>query len=534
MEKETQGDRGRGCAVAMVLLIFVLVVHGYHPYVEDGGLYIAGIKRLLAPNLYPAWSQFVTQHLRLSLFAPLVAAGVRGTGLPLPWVLLALYCGSVWITLYAAWMLAARCTPSTTGRYGAVALFACWFTLPIAGTSLLLMDPYVTARSVSTPLVLLALAWGLDASDAIQVTQRRRAQVLCFFALTFAAAVHPLMAGYGLAALLVLFCVGSKRPALRRWGPIVLCGCGLALAAILQTLAPRESADYFAISMTRYYWFPFRWKWYEQVGLIAPLLLIFAIGRTETGKRWRVLAKTALTLGGIALLIAAIFSRVGLATHLPARMQPLRSFQMVYEVMMLMLGAYVGEHWASRRTWRWITLLVVLGGIMFAVQRITFPASACLEMPWRAPTNPWAQAFLWSREHTPESALFALDSQYITHDGEDAQSFRALAERSALPDYSKDGGEAADTPELTDAWVRGESAQAGLETIGDKARIAALENLGTTWAIFERTTETSWHCPYINDAVKVCQLPHLLQDRADDSQLHGSVATPPVRMKSSP
>ena len=35
-------------------------------------------------------------------------------------------------------------------------------TLPAAGTSLLLVDPYVTARSISTPLGLLAIAGVLD------------------------------------------------------------------------------------------------------------------------------------------------------------------------------------------------------------------------------------------------------------------------------------------------------------------------------------------------------------------------------------
>ena len=42
----------------------------------------------------------------------------------------------------------------------------------------------------------------------------------------------------------------------------------------------------------------------------------------------------------------------------------------------------------------------------------------------------------------------ALDAQYITKPGEDAQGFRAIAERSALPDYSKDGGVVTNKPEL--------------------------------------------------------------------------------------
>ena len=52
-----------------------------------------------------------------------------------------------------------------------------------------------------------------------------------------------------------------------------------------------------------------------------------------------------------------------------------------------------------------------------------------------------------------------LDSHYITSPGEDAQSFRAIAERSAMPDYSKDGGEASIMPGLTSAWMSGVVAQ---------------------------------------------------------------------------
>ena len=76
-----------------------------------------------------------------------------------------------------------------------------------------------------------------------------------------------------------------------------------------------------------------------------------------------------------------------------------------------------------------------------------------------AARNLWVQAFVWIRGNTPKDALFALDADYINAAGEDAQCFRAIAERSALPDYSKDGGEASIAPELADAWAIGQAAQ---------------------------------------------------------------------------
>ena len=101
----------------------------------------------------------------------------------------------------------------------------------------------------------------------------------------------------------------------------------------------------------------------------------------------------------------------------------------------------------------------------------------------------------------------ALDSDYITKSGEDAQSFRAIAERSALPDYSKDGGEASITPELTSAWVEGQVAQSGLSNSTDARRIAALKPLGVGWVVLERSAATAFVCDYANEAVKVCRLP---------------------------
>ena len=141
-------SRWRGFFLISLLTFFALAVHGYHPFAEDGGLYAAEIKHALNPALY-GQSAFVTQHLP-SVFALLVAGITRLTRLNLEWVLFLLYILTLWITLYAASTLVSRTTISFAGRYAAMALLACWLTLPIAGTSLMLFDPYLTARSLTT------------------------------------------------------------------------------------------------------------------------------------------------------------------------------------------------------------------------------------------------------------------------------------------------------------------------------------------------------------------------------------------------
>ncbi|MBS1798913.1 MAG: hypothetical protein JSS95_03720 [Acidobacteria bacterium] len=494
------------------LTALALVVHGFHPYAEDGGLYLAGVKRVLDPTLYASGPEFVLGHLRFSLFAPTVAWLVRTSGLQLETVLLALHLISIWATLWAAWLLAGRCFRSLRERTGAVALLAVWLTLPVAGTSLMLMDPYVTARSFSTPLTLFALAGALDFLGSTRDTGRWKwdSLALAGVALTAAALAHPLMAAYGFACVLAL-AVSIPERLKTRLG--VAAGLGIAAlvtAAVLQTVAPPEQTAYRAVAMSRYYWFLSEWHWYELAGAIAPLAILGAVAwraRNETARRE--LARMGLTVGSAALIVAAVFARERLATHLVARLQPMRVFQLIYVVMILFVGAALARRLGMRKL-RWAAAFGSLCALMFLAERETFPASAHIELTQTAgtTTNGWVQAFEWIRENTPKDAKFALDADYITRPGEDAQCFRAIAERSALPDYSKDGGEAAITPALTEKWKEGQEAQTGLSRQSDADRFAALAPKGVDWMVLEKSAVTSFACDYSNASVKVCRLPN--------------------------
>jgi hypothetical protein len=503
-------------ALVTVLTLFAFAVHGYHPYAEDGGLYIAGIKRILDPGMYPHRSEFVLEHLRFSLFAPIVAVLVRGSRLSLETVLMFLQFACFWVTLFAGWMLAARCYSRREMRVGAVALLAVWMTLPVAGTSLMLMDPYVTARSISTPCALLALTGVLSFLLPKDSTPgaRRRGLALCGVSLMLAALVHPLMASYALAGVLAIGAALPSRRKTRALAFIGLCLTGLGTAMAVQSLALPENLAYLNVAMTRRYWFLSEWHWYEWIGIAAPLMILGWIATTrrdENNEARLVLARMAVVTGVIATIVAVLFARVQMATHLVARLQPLRVFQLVYVVMILAVGAELANRVLQRRAVRWVVVFGMLATVMVLVERQTFPASAHIELPselqWSAPNNAWVQAFLWIRQNTPKDALMALDADYITKPGEDAQSFRAIAERSALPDYSKDGGEASITPELTSAWVEGQVAQSGLSDATDARRIAALKPLGVGWVVLERNAATAFVCDYANEAVKVCRLP---------------------------
>jgi hypothetical protein len=503
-------DDGFGAALTSLLTVLAFVTQGYHPYAEDGGVYVQGIKRMLDPSIYPHDSAFVMEHLHFSLFARMMATLVQSTHLSVAGVVLMVHVASIWLTLFAAWQLAVRCYASRESRCGAVALLAVWLMLPVAGTALVVMDPYLTARSLTMPCTLFALVGVMDAVMSRETGERLRGLLLCCGALLLAGLLHPLMAGYALGSVVLLVCLLAPNRDLRLWGTAALCIGAIAMAAGVQLAAPVETPEYVRVVMTRPYWFLFDWHWYEQFGLIAPLIILQMVAvkrRNEPEVAKIALARMAVTAGVMASIVAMVFARPGLSSHALARLQPLRLFQLVYVLMILIIGATVGHRFLQRHMWRWIAVFALLSMVMAYMERLTFPNSSHIELPWKGPANPWEQAFFWVSRNTPKDALFALDANYISQAGEDAQGFRAIAERSMLPDYSKDGGIASITPELSAAWTQGQTAQTGLDTETDVERISTLKPLGVTWMLLRAADRTQLPCEYRNTAVKVCRLP---------------------------
>ena len=174
--------------------------------------------------------------------------------------------------------------------------------------------------------------------------------------------------------------------------------------------------------------------------------------------------------------------------------------------MFLCIGGFLGEYVLKDRALRWLALFVPLCCGMFAAQRSLFPASAHVEWPGRAPKNPWAQAFVWARQNTPEDAVFALDPWYLHIAGEDEIGFRCLAERSRLADAVKDNGVVSMFPPLADEWWSQVQAQTPWSNL-QAADFARLKNqYGITWIVLEKPV-SGIECAYQNAAVRVCRLP---------------------------
>ena len=490
----------------------VLFIHGFHPFADDAGIYVAGIRKLLDPALYQPDAPFVLSNTHLSVFAHLLAGIIRVTHLPLTMALLITHLVSIYAFLLGGWSVVSRLFTTTTERWFSVGLAAACFTLPAAGTALVLMDPYVTSRSISTPLGLFAVAAVLD---------RRWALAALFVVLV--GIMHPLMVLYTAVLVVLYVLVDTGHPRIA-----VLMGvAGVAATGVVAFAARHHpvSAAYFTAmqSPRRAYLIPATWRWYEDFGLAAPLVL-FALGayRARAGSRIRHLCLACVLLGAAATLAAFLFVHP-FGPYLLVRLQILRSFHILYLLGVLLLGGWLGNTLAQRQSTRWVAgaLLASAAAGLFAAQRAAYPLSAHIEWPGIPPRNPWAQAYRWIRKNTPANAVFAADPALVFHDGVDSQGFRATSERSLLGDNKDQGVAAVVNPSIAGVWAPQRNAQLGINQMTDAQRIARLQPFGVTWLLLDSSASTSFPCPYRNVAAKVCRI----EDRPS-GQLLG--ATTPV------
>ena len=477
----------------LVLTAAVFWGDGFHPFAGDAGIYVAGVRHALDPSLYAVNAAFVTAFSGFSIFAWAMAEVVRVTHLPLAWALLTAHVLSIFLFLAASRAVATRLFDEDLARWCAVALAAACFTLPVAGTALPLMDPYVTARSFSTPLCLLAVAACLDG-----------AWVRTAVWLALAAVVHPLMAGYAIAFVALCAAVRARQ----LWLALGVCATGIGAcgAAFVWAHGMPVSPGYReAVDLApRSFLFLSRWRWYEDLGLAMPLLL-FGIAAWKLGiaSRRGAVCLTGVLLGGSSVVVAACFMPAT-GPYLLAPLQVLRSFHLIYALGVILCG---GVPAALMQRSRWAGIAVV--GLVFAgvsaEQMAAWPGCRHVEWPGAMPANEYKQAFLWIRENTPRDAVFAFDPRLDYRPDEDEQGFRAIAERDQLAD-DKDAGVVAEVPGLAERWAEQRNTELRVDEMTDAERITTLAPLGASWVLLPPDAATSFPCPYRNGVVMVCRM----------------------------
>ena len=484
----------RDVPILLLLAFCALMVHGYHPGVEDAEIYLPGIKKQLNPALYPHNSAFFASHARMTLFPNLMAWSIRISHLPVDWALFLWQWFSIFLLLLGCWHLGRLAFRDALARWGGVALIAALLTIPVAGTALYVMDEYLSTRSFSTPAVLFVLVNAID---------RKFLRALLWA--VFTGMIHPLMAVFGASYVVLFLWMNRRQPEMLSSSRVEATS---ALLLLPLGLFPPLTDAYREVLTTRPYFFLLQWRWYEWVGIFAPLALLWLIrwiARSQDLPRLEAMSSATVIFG-------LIFFCVSLIITIPARLanfaelQPMRSLHLIYILLFVSLGGLLAQWILRDHVWRWTLLFLPLCAGMWYAQRQLFPATPHVEWPGAKPKNEWVQAFLWIRQNTPREAYFALDPNYMVLAGEDQHGFRALAERSRLADVGKDSGAVTMFPALAETWRQQVRAQQGWKSFQASDYRRLQQMFGVNWVVLQRPAVVGLSCPYQNNAVQECHL----------------------------
>lgn len=472
---------------------------GYHPGLEDDGVYLAAVKANLNPSLFPHDSEFFRLQSQATLFDGWMAHFVRWTGISVAWSEALWQFVSLFLILWAARRIALRVFASEPAQWAAVSMVAAMFTLPVAGTALTIADAHQHPRNLATALILIAIS---------RIADGARWQAIPWLVLGLV--LHPIMGAFGFS-----FCAFFALATMERspsWVRAVQ--QSLAGAMPLAWIFEPPSAGWRQALNTRNYYFLSRWTWYEWLGALAPLFLFWLL--------WRIAARrgeSRLASFALAVFAYGVFQQaVALAMLSPAALvrltplQPMRYLQLVYVFMALAGGGLLGRYLLSKgprwgQALRWAAFLLVVNGGMFLAQWEFLDQGEHLELPFLSSANPWLQAFGWIRQNTPADAYFALDPEYLAAPGEGFHGFRALAERSQLADAIKDTAVVTQVPSLAPAWEAQQLAQAGWShfQMADFERLKA--EFGVDWALVSYPSNAGLDCQWHNNRLAVCRIP---------------------------
>lgn len=496
----------KNLAALALLTVLAFLIMGYHPGLEDDAFYLAAIKRNLNPALFPHDSDFFRLQFQATIFDKLIALSVRTTHLPLAWTALLWQFATIFFFLHGCWRIARRCFNAPQAYWAATALIAALLTIPVTGIGLNIADQYLHPRGLATALIVAAVVAVID-----------RRLWLAGFLLAFAFAIHAIMASFGISFCLFLFW-RLRAPAAR---PLPATPIAAVLLLPLGWLFEPATDAWRQAASTRSFYDLTKWQWYEWLGVFAPLVFLYLCQRLLRS-RPAPNDNPALVPFVSALFCYGIFQTVvGLALVLPPALERLRPFEpmrylhLLYAFFFLLAGGFLGSYVLQRRLYRWALLFLPLSAGMFYAQRQLYPASPHLELPFTASSNSWLQAFAWIRQNTPVDALFAMDPHYETLPSEDYHGFRALAERSVLADYEKDGGMAARVPPLAPRWLKEVNATTGWHNFRAADFQRLKKEFGVTWIILTphdasflspQAEPPTMTCPYQTQQLRVCRL----------------------------
>ena len=329
--------------------------HGYAGLFHDSGLYtLQALSRLDHPSLAEdVFLKFGSQD-RFTIFSPLYAALARWSGMEAAAAALTFVFQMA--VMACAYRLARAVMPARAALYGVAVLIA----MPGdygADRVFDCVESFLTPRMAAEALVLASLAAALSG-------RRPLALVLA----VIATLMHPIMAGAGIAALLVLY-VAIPKP---RLGAALAAAGGAALLAVAWGLpkAAGFDAEWLRLVVDRSpYLFVTNWQW-DDWARVAVTLATLGFGAFLPGERVRTLSLVALvtTVAGLGSTFLACDE---LHLVLLTQLQPWRWQWLGTVVAALVLPVIASTHWPATSSGRTVVLLLgaawIFGSNTFAL-----------------------------------------------------------------------------------------------------------------------------------------------------------------------
>ena len=416
-------ERVRDWLLVGALTVAAILLHGYYFGIEDQTLYLPAVAQALDPTLFPHDAVFFQTETRFTLFDETVAALIRVSRLSTESVVFFGYIASLLATLRACQRLARHAFNDLRAEWAGLLALVILLPFPVAGTRHGLIEWYLHPRAPAMACMLWAVVFAIEGS------------VLSILLVGAAAVFHPLVALWGVAHV----ALQAKRIKLQYLVPALLVSFMTSCAPSVSRL-PRWETAYWRDGLTPEYFdirYPINWPWFEWVGALTPLAVLAVLAWDARRRGAGSLANISgrLFLSGAFGIVLAVALTLSPSRRLP--LQPMRELHMVYFVTIVLAGAALEQRFL--RTFAFgRTLFFAAITVAVLVGQPRFPSSPRIEWPWRPQGNPWSQAFLWAREHTPVDALFALDPFYMRRTTADTHSFRALAHRSMMAEAVHD------------------------------------------------------------------------------------------------
>lgn len=281
---------------ALLALAFVLLATansaGYRYAASDQAFYIPAVLRHLDPALFPDDAPLIDSQARLTVVDEAIADIVRVTRIPLPYLFVGLYVGTLGLLLGGAARIGGH---FFSERWTAVALAAALtFRHAIAKTGANTLEGYFHPRELAFALCVWAVACWIE-----------RRGLRCTALLIVAAAIHST------TALWFIILIGSAAAVRQRlsWKSICLvAGALIGLGALATTVGPlanrfvRMDPAWIAVIVDKDYLFPLGWPadaWITNLLTIAVILACWKM-RRSSGRIFD--GENALVAGAVALV----------------------------------------------------------------------------------------------------------------------------------------------------------------------------------------------------------------------------------------